>query len=81
MALQETNLPDAPGADSVHDTEAPRSQHSEEPDTQQSRKRPRESEAWTRKQEQVLVPQKLQLNITVTSAFKLPQGQLTQGNA
>ena len=42
MASQETNLPHAAGADSIHDTEAPRSQHSEEPDTHRSRKRQRD---------------------------------------
>ena len=71
---QETDLPDAPGVDSVQDTEAPRSQHSEEPDIQQSRKRQRESEAGTRKRERV--PWKLQLNVSVTSAS--PQRQLTE---
>ena len=67
MASQETDLPDAPGADSIHDTEAPRSQHSEEPDTQQSRKRQRESEAGTRKRERVV-------NCILFNAARTPHG-------
>ena len=39
MASQETDLPDAPGADSDQDTEARRLQHREEPEIEQSRKR------------------------------------------
>ena len=72
MASRETDIPDAPAAAGNPDTEAALSQHSEEPETQESGKRQRESDAKMRKP----VPWKLGLNVTVTSAS--PEGQLTE---
>ena len=72
MASQEMDIPDAPAAAGNPDTEAALSQHSEEPETQESRKRQRESDTKIRKP----VPWKLGLNVTVTSAS--PEGQLTE---
>ena len=68
----QTDIPDAPPAVGNSDTQAALSQHSEERETQESRKGQRESDAKTRKP----VPCKLQLNVTVTSA--LQEGQLME---
>ena len=75
MASQETDIPDAQAAAGNPDTAAASapSQHSEEPETQESRTGKRhESDAKMRKP----VPWKLGLNVTVTSAS--PEGQLTE---
>ena len=74
MASQETDIPDAQAAAGNPDTAAASapSQHSEEPETQESRKRQRESDAKLRKP----VPRKLGFNVTITSASL--EGQLTE---
>ena len=68
----QTDIPDALAAAGNSDTHDALSQHSEEPETQESRKGQHESDAKTRKP----VPCKLQLNVTVTSA--LQKGQIME---